>query len=319
MQIGVSNGVAGWVKYGEFPRGVRTENFIKDYGMSIPTKLESETIPIFTDVRRDAEAGFGAAGEWAKFRTMAVACSDFVLGSLKKEDKSFRDMPRESQEERNVKYNANELLRSRIEFVAPLMISLLPNTMLRNGQGTLRGYYKPGVLEGALALELEKGVNPNFGRTDEPRPISGIDGAPIDISPTGRKGEYDALLRFRLHVYMPGLENNETAREVVQSNLEKYFNVGVHDSSNIFFTMHIPKANRVYQELLQGANDTIIHKQSAAIIDAVREVSSSAKYWKDMQMPVLEQGYKAMVKAGISEHFGRLEQAFNRRQSIQRL
>ena len=67
IDVRVDNGKRGWVKQGIFPVGPH----IKQEGNS--------QISAFTDTRRNAEVGFGAAIDWAKFRTMAIPFISYSL------------------------------------------------------------------------------------------------------------------------------------------------------------------------------------------------------------------------------------------------
>lgn len=84
FEIRVHNSEHGWVKEGTFPKNPHTRLEFDDKE-GFPPKIKKRYVPVFTDIRRDALAGFEAAHQWQKFRAMAATCVDFLAEQMKAE------------------------------------------------------------------------------------------------------------------------------------------------------------------------------------------------------------------------------------------
>ena len=295
IQIEVSDGKRGWVSDGLFPKGVQRKRGVR-LGDCVVSGVAEDFM--YTDTRKDAVAGFDAAREWAKFRTMAVSSSGYVIDKLKAEQKAVFGGG----------IDAGNLIRSRIEAAVPLMLNFLPDTRLRSGAGSLRSYYEPGVLEGELALGLEKGIIPQYGgRTDSPIYI--IKGNPVNIISVPGRDAYDANFSFDVSLVGGRGGDDKVSRRIIQNQLEKYFSVDVISPSKMRIGFYVPNAHKVGEKIVGGSDTTFLQLQANALVDSLGHVSNSLKSWDNEQMPVLKKGYDAMVETGKEVHFGRLEQS----------
>jgi hypothetical protein len=277
IQVRVSNGERGWVETGTFPKNTHIEQRLED-----EEKLTYRRVPVFTNIKQDAQAGFRAAEEWAKFRTMAVASKGYIEDRLKKEwEKVGND------------YDANRRMRSRTETALPLMLQFLPDTLVQKGPSSLQLFYEPGVLEATAALELEK----LHGRCI-------FHGLPIEISPIQGGESYDAV--FSLSIGINPLP--ETARAIVGRELGKYFDINMENLKELRFRFPIKDAHKVSTAIYEGRENTPLHTQTRALVDAIKVFYQTTYSWSSEQLPVLKKGYEAMVEGAMQEHFGRMEQ-----------
>ena len=285
IRISISNGERGWVEKGDFPVGP---------GMS-------DGAPAFIDTKRDAKAAFGAAREWAKFRTMAVASSGYILDKLKAEEENARG------------YNDEELMRSRSQESIRLMLELLPDTRTQTGPTALRHYYEPGILEATVALELERDLLPQFGRVDGGRSVYNIWGSPIEIIPVGDgRGKYDATLQVKIAPNW-GVEDEKVnfilQRELQESSGDLFQTVS--GRSELSARLHVPNAHKVRQAIQEGREDTFLHHRLKRLSEVVGGISSLCGSWKEEQMPVLRETQRAMMEAAKEEHFKRIRRAIH--------
>jgi hypothetical protein len=297
IQIRVSNGERGWVETGSFPKNVHTaQEFIDEKD---PLK-GMVTVPVFTDIKRNAKEGFKFARDWAKFRTMAVACSKYIQDEFRQEFKGVTG------------YKEVELMRNRVKHSIPLMLSLLPDVKIRNGKTAIKPYYKPGVLEAVVALEIEKGINTHFAEKAGDTPIYLAKGFPIEIIPTKTKEGYDAIIP--LHLTLSGgygFDKDEVVRDILENEMQKYFDVNMMSPSDLNVRLHVPNAHKIYSAICEGANNTQLHSQLKSLLDISNDLSRSLKIWAKDKLPVLEEGHKAMVEGVKQKHFGDLEKTLS--------
>ena len=290
VHVRVGNGERGWVEKGLFPKNVHL-------GLETVEKEEDGLpgfvqIPVYTDIRRDALVGFNAALEWAKFRTMAVACKDNIYDALKFEWKAV-----------SKDYNERQLMRARTETAIPLMLSLLPDVRIESGDASLKPNYLPGILEAAVALEISNQVSPHHG-TAPRRPIGYMTGNPIQIIPTpGKSDEYDA--RIPLNIHISAVE--EAALPIYEKELRKYMNAKFVNLSNLNVTLEVPKAHEVRKAILDGKKDTSLHTQLRALSEALYIIESNSGDWRPTH-DTIKIGYNAMIQKAQETHFGQVEQ-----------
>lgn len=301
IHMTVGNRDGGWVEKGVFPAAttwVRQDVDLNKKSREFETTLEA----VYCDVRRDSIAGFKAVEEWAKFRAMASGCSDFVMRSLK-------------SEWAGVKTNRDQnCMRDRSKESMRFMLSLLPDVRARSGTTALREYYRPGLLEGAVALELEKGTTGNRRGFDKSRIMYSLRGEPIEVMSTPGKGNYDARLNFGVETHSCGDSDNDVLiKGFVQENLGKYFDIDVVSPSEFNVSFYVPNANKVCCDIVNGGTETSLHKESRNLIDAVKGVYSSIKSWSEDQMPALEKGYEAMVGSMKDSHFEKMGKGLDSR------
>lgn len=301
FQTKIGNNERGWVAKGTLPRNAWIGSKTIEVEPEGPFDLgiRSEQIPVYTDLERDAREGFRAAFEWAKFRTMAVACTQYATEMLRQE---WSSLPKRKNHQEN--YNIRELMRFRSEETLPVIIGFLPDTENHQGPTALKPDYLPGVLETTVALELEKGMNSRMhGRKTHETPIYNIAPSPIEISP--RINGYDATIPFRANIF--GTADSEV-RDQIQSELRKYFDVTVGEKpTDIYVRLHIPQADQVRTAILTGERKTELHKQTAALTESLNHVSNVMGLW-DKQLATMEAGYKGMVTSGRQHHLRGLEQ-----------
>ena len=299
IHIRVSNGKGGWVEEGEFPVNLHIG---KDYEAIDGKSLEIPPImPILTDIRIDAIAGFEAAYHWQCFRAMALCCSGYVTEKLKGESKGI------------IEFDETQHMRSRRENVWPFFVELLPDTRIEEGASALKSFYWPGILEGTLALELEHAVHHQFGinKKDDVRPISIIKGYPIEITPTDNSC-YDALMKFRVQTYSYGSKDDENVRLAVEQQLAKHYSVKFKNPSEIEVEFELKDAHLVEQAIIDGANDTKIHRFARNFGDALRHIDTSYREWNKEKIPDLEKIYKGLVDDTRENHFSALESKFSK-------
>lgn len=290
VEVRVSNDERGWVAKGSFPKAPR----IIDKDISDEGEM-SKYVPIgvFTDIRRDAKAGFKVAREWAKFRTMAVESRDFLFGKLKDEYKG------------KVEHNERQLMRSRCETANSLMIQFLPNTLTSKKRNSLRDFYVPGVLEAEVALELEKGIYPKHGVSESSFPISYIRADPVEVSSIGKNGKYSAVFPFRMYS-CSSLLDDEISSSIVQNVLDKnkYSNIRLGGKS-IDAKIYVPDVGRVMSEILEGSDDTVLHREAYKVVDAVKEIYSFSNGWREYNSSLKSKLEKIERDEKVS-HFSKL-------------
>lgn len=302
IHINVQNGEQGWVQHGAFPANVHLHKRLEPDGI-MNTKTITE--PVYTDIKREAEAGFKAAFEWAKFRSMALACSDYLNNCFKQEIKKHKG---------DFTHNDYDRMRSRKEEVYRIMLELFPDTRIRSGKTALRQYYRPGYLEAELARELEAGIRLRFGRPapDEERNISIIYGKPIEIISTHGEGAYNARMNFEVQTYSAmNLKEDEAVRASIEDQLGKHFNVSVKEPSKMDVTLELTDAHKIVEQIKEGKDNTYLHTQARFLLEAVKETYSLVKHWNDDKMPMLEKGFKLMVDTSKTDHFSKLTNNLN--------
>jgi len=313
FQITVKNGERGWVKTGEFPINVRSEPDYETINKRIPEQFivgvnkmpDERKIPpigIYTDIRRDAIAGFDDALQWQKFRAMAITCSGIVKKILGNESKQ-----RIKKNEGKLNYNAHQHARSRNENVWPLFVQLLPYASLDNGPTALKQFYKPGALEGVLALELEHAISHNHGsrETGGYRPIQYARGRPIEISKTN--SGYDALMKFKVQTTSYGLEEDEQIRTAIEEQLREHYTIEVKTPTKMEVAYVLKDAHKTEQAIREGNDDTELHKFARNFGDAIRYTTKALDSWREKEMPALEEKYKSTVTEARANHFLALE------------
>lgn len=307
IQISVFNGERGWVERGEFPTNVHVRKgseIIEGERGFIPRLKKTETA-VFTSIKRDAEAGFSAAREWAKFRTMALAASGYLFDRLRGEWEETTD------------WNGERTMRDRSERTFEVMLGLLPDTTIRSGPAALKRYYEPGILEATVALELERGISSNLGRDNRPRPFYGVKGSPIEVTNIpGKTLQYDAMISLNLPVR--SFLDDEAVRGKLEREAGKYFDVTTN-SKGLNVKLHIPNAHEVRAAIAEGKEDTILHRQTRGLIEMTHSIALLSHSWTYEQVPVLEEGYKAMIEAGKAKHFERLEYALSMNSAVRSL
>jgi len=301
IHFDVSNGEKGWISQGQFPVNTHIVNKAEMSDEGIMKKMIE--LAVFTDTVRDSKAGFSGAEYWAKYRTMAVACSDYIKEIFEKDLKEVEARIKKSNDNGD-RFNEKQLMRSRHEHTMALMLNLLPDTRVKNGPTALKSYYEPGVLETMAAWELEKGISSNFGRKSNNPPINYAHGLPIEIISTPGKGAYDANISFELSMYFP---RYEPGKSIVLENLQRYFNISESPSGILTVKMPIPNAQRVRANILDGKDNTSLYTDIRDLNDALREVYSETESWEREQLPVLKSAYEAGMEQGQRAHFGRLE------------
>jgi len=293
IQISVTNGEKGWVEKGEFPINVHIG---KDYHLQSDNPHETPTdIAIQTNVRREALAGFEVAYQWQCFRAMALASSVFVSSQLVNESKDIIDD------------DSGRHMRSRKENVYPLFLELLPNLKLENTQLALKSFYKPGTLEGALALELEHAIHHQFGvtKTGEVRPIYQIKGYPIGITQTS-KG-YDALMSFDVQTFSKGLsrgpKDDEQVRLVIENQLVKHFAIKLKNPYEMQVAFALKDAHQVEQAIQEGVTNTKIHEFAEKFRDTLNYINTSLDRWYNAEAPNLKKTYEKAIDDARNKHF----------------
>ena len=282
IDVRVENGERGWVKQGIFPVGPHIKG------------EENSQILAFTDTRRNAEVGFRAAIDWAKFRTMAIACSSYALDLLKREKiETWED---------------GEAFRYKMEKTITLMVQLFPDTRKRTGPSSLKPYYEPGILETTVAFMLGEDIDPNFGPRRKRRyPIHYTEGSPVEIFPRpGKKNEYDAVLPFRIAL-MSSVEGEE-----IGDVLERHLSKRLPDDFKISFKgnymyvrLHVPEAHKTIVELKENKK-TELQRKIGNLSQVLHEIDYLKQVWEEDQMPAIKQGYQGMVDAARQEHFGKI-------------
>jgi len=309
FQIRVFNGERGWVKNGTLPKNVhkalhRDESQNESTFQDLPPLKK---IPVYTDIKRDAIAGFNAAKDWAKYRAMALASVGYLKQLLIKERASFK----EHNPDWGHNFNAADAYKSRSQNAGRLFLDLLPDVRTTKGATALRPYYEPGFLEGVLASELEKGLidyNLRSARDDTDRGISSVHGDPIQIISTQGKGAYDA--RFVLNIDPRGSISgkDENLAKIVTDILRPYVNIYADDSLNFKVIIDVPEAHKVVAAIKEGANDTYLHIKVQSLNNILAEVSKKLNDWSTNVKPTIEAGYKSMLTGAQEKHFGELKQ-----------
>jgi len=294
FQLRVGNSQRGWVENGTLPKNTWIRNETEEVETNSPFDMGIRTkqVPVYTDIEDDAHEGFRVAFEWAKFRTMAVATTQYAVEKLKQESQL---VPKDN--------NARQLMRSRSEESLLLIMGFLPDTENENSPAALNPGYLPGVLETTVALELEKSIRPMHGRKPHQTPIHHIDPSPIEIHP--KSDGYDAIIPFKVGIY--GTKDSKV-RDQIQSELRKYFDVTLNKNpSEINVRLYIPGADKVRDAILNGDDNTELHKQTTALNESLTHVSNVMGGW-DKQLDTLEAGYAGMVTSAREYHFQGLVQ-----------
>jgi len=305
IQIGISFKEKGWIGEGKFPKGVFMAPKTIYENTNNPKIID---IPAFKDTKKQAEAAFIAAREWAKFRTMTVACSDYIIEQLEQERKDLSERHKKIPFNGDELYNLKELRRSRIERTIPLMLELLPDTRIQTGTTSLKSYYEPGFLEAVVALEMEKATSAQFGKKSNYLPVILAKGSPIEIISNPKiKNGYDAIMSFVINSY--GDFKDKKIKEIIEKELQKYFDIKIqNDRYNLKIGLHIPDAYKIRAQINEGSQETYLHKQIRSLVDVLTETCKMSRLWEEVQMPVLKAASEGMVKAGKEAYFGRLEQ-----------
>jgi len=285
IEVRVTNGERGWVKKGEFPVNIRIE---ENYDTEDRVPLD---IPIQTDVRREALAGFESAHQWQKFRAMAEISSYFIKGQLADERKNVTD------------YDSEQDMRSRIENVYPFFLQLLPNT---EGALALKPFYKPGVLEGALALGLEHAVYHQFGSKFKGRPIYTVKGHPIETTQTNNG--YDALMSFDVQMSNSGRDDEEV-RVAIENQLAKHYAIRLETPTKMMVALELKDAHNVAQQIRNNAIDTKLHKFTRNFRDALKYTNDALRTWHG-EIPVLKKEYEERINYAREAHFSTLGKKF---------
>lgn len=294
IHVRVENGERGWVKTGTFPETVHLGNeWINQHN-----PLEGQrVIPIQTSIRREALAGFEAAYQWQKFRAMAVSCADHIEAQLSIEWSNLTVK----------KYEDGENMRSRKETAYPFFVQMLPDTRLEEGPTALKSFYRPGALEGALALELEHATTRNFGSNRrESRPIYLMRGSPIEITKTEQG--YDAVMKFmvQIHGYSPkGDEETEPLKLAVQEQLQKHYTLTAENPTTYNITFLLKDAHQVEESIITGAKDTELHKFTQRLIGSLTLTEEALSAW-NKGMPELSAQYDEMVRSARATYFNGL-------------
>jgi hypothetical protein len=295
FQLGVANGERGWVKEGTFPVNVHmTKRFIDNNDLSKGTK----NVPIQTDVRREAEAGFRAALEWQKFRSMAAASSDYLVETLKGEWAALEPKDR---------HGASQIFRDRKEQGYELFLSLLPDTQLEEGPTALKTSYQPGALEGAFALGLQDFKGGNMHRTKaEERPIYLVSGKPIEITSKEESEGYDARINFEVELYgSHGLEEPEEVKQEVETILKQHFDLTATDATKYRVSFELKDAHLVDRAILEGRTDTELHQFIQGFGGALQQTYQAVKDWHETKRPGLRQNFEAAVILGREDYFAK--------------
>ncbi|MDD5331280.1 MAG: hypothetical protein PHE43_00445 [Candidatus Nanoarchaeia archaeon] len=301
IKISVSNTERGWVKKGLFPKNTHIDTETEFSDSMWNPKIKEIPFAVFTDIKRDAQAGFYAAKEWSKFRTMAIASSKYLIDILEEEEKEIQRI-----EDHSIRFRKNDSLRKKKGFVTGLMLDLLPDTRIQKGIITLPEIYQPGILETITALELEKGTDEQrYGKCKTP--IYHINGVPIEIIPVpGKEIAYNAKISFTIHP-SGGVVNHEIAKKTIEESLQRYFDVILTDKNDLKFSLLLENAQNIRSKISEGAENTPLHTNLRNIVEAISLVSETNGLWTKEQQPVLEEGYRAMVNAGMKKHFERIE------------
>jgi hypothetical protein len=301
IHIDVYNGERSWVKTGDFPVNVHVE---ENYDAILSGINNPPKIALQTDIKREALAGFEAAHQWQKFRAMAVTCTDFLIEQLGAEWDA-----REIEDDHMKRYDASQHHRSRRENVFPLYVELLPDVRIEEGPTALKQFYRPGVLEAAVALELEHSINHSHGshETGGVRPISYMHAFPIEITSDNDGKSYDARIKFDIHSkgYLREDENNKVRTEI-EKQLGKHYDVKLKDPGRLEVVLEVKDAYIVEQALKDGATDTVIHTWAQGFGDALRYTNDLLREWRDEMAPALKEEYLATVNRGKDTHFASL-------------
>jgi len=309
FQIRVSNGERGWVKNGTFPKNVH-ERLHRDESpneVTLQNLPSLKKIPAYTDIKRDAIAGFNAAKDWAKYRAMAIASAGYLKQVLHQERETFK----EHDPDWSHNFDAAKAYKSRSSNAGELFLDLLPDVRVTKGATALRPYYEPGFLEGVFALELEKGLvdyNACFKHNDADRGISRVYGTPIQIISTAGKGAYDARFVLNITPRVGGSGKDENLAGIVNGILRPYANIYADDSLNFKVIIDVPDAHKVVAAIKEGANDTYLHKEVESLNYIMAELSKKMNDWSTNVKPTIEAGYKSMLIGAQEEHFGELKQ-----------
>jgi hypothetical protein len=311
FKIGVQNGESGWVKEGTFPKNVYLREELKDTGVSIEPSSWIQ-IPTYTDIRRDAKVGFRAAEDWARFRTMGLVAIEPTIAQLREEYQRTNGITDGYE-----KYNAQELMKSRIGQTLALVLGSIPDVRKgARGPTSLQTYYSPGVLETSLVLALEKGLlYSQQSKKEDVTPFFMICAHPVAIfSGHRRRREYDALFTYDVNSFGP-IEEDETIRSAIEGNLQKYFDVDVKSPTNLTVRFHLSNARSLGEDIKKGNRDTRLHSEVAAFIDAMQGVYRANNSWPGNE-DALRTNYELLVTENKRSHFGRLEQIFKGSPSI---
>ncbi|MFA6461998.1 MAG: hypothetical protein WCV90_07070 [Candidatus Woesearchaeota archaeon] len=294
IQVRVENGERGWVKTGTFPENVHLGN---EWINKDNVREGQRVIPIQTSIRREALAGFEAAYQWQKFRAMAVSCADHIGAQLAIEWGNLAAK----------KYKDGENMRSRKDAAYPFFVQMLPDTRLEEGPTALKSFYRPGALEGALALELEQATTRNFGSNEgESRPIYLMRGSPIEITKTDQG--YDAVMKFmvQIHGYFPkGDGEIEPLKLAVQEQLQKHYTLTAEDPTTYNMTFVLRDAHLVDQAIRTGAKDTELHKFAKRLGNDLLLTEQALGTWHK-GMPGLKAQYDEMVSSARATYFNGL-------------
>ena len=312
IQIHVDDGSRGWVKNGEFPTRLYTDTVCVD-----PLDIQSEPkmVGVKANTRLNAENGFKAALDWAKFRTMALASTDALRDKLKQEVAGWAE--RLNNLSRTEEYRAHEDRRYRVQHAFEYLVDFLPDVRTKTGPTALRPYYQPGFLEAAAALALEPGVQHAGGARD--RPISYARAQPIEIlAQTGKSGSFDAVLPVKFCMY--GIGDDERIDRLVEGKLREHFDVTVGSckgsEAGVMVRFPVKDAHNVLAEVAEGSAETYVHEEIGRFIDAMSSVHQRFASWNDSVKPALEAGYDQMVKGAQDKHFADLDRAFEHGKAI---
>ncbi len=312
FQIRVANGEHGWVKKGDFPKNVH-KSLQHDESQNESTFRDLsplKKIPVYTDIKRDAIAGFNAAKDWAKYRAMALASVGYLKQVLHQERETYK----QHNPNWNHDFDAAEAYKSRSKNAGRIFLDLLPDVRVTKGETALRPYYEPGFLEGVLASELERGLvdhNVRSARNNTDRGINSVYGTPIQIISTPGKGAYDARFVFNIDPRGSSSGKDENLAGIVNGILRPYANIHADDSLKFNVIIDIPDAHKVVAAIKEGANDTYLHKEVESLNYIMAELSKKMNDWSSSVKPTIEAGYKSMLKGSQEKHFGEIAQGMN--------
>ncbi len=292
INFSVSDGTKGWVKRGEFPVGIRAVDRMVIDEEEGPTG-ERKLVGIQTDFRREAIAGFKAAHEWQKFRSMATSCSDYVMGALKAEAEKIHGPMDVAKLEKIDRRGA------RLERVCSLFVSLLPDTRLESGPSALKQFYRPGILEGAFSLGMETYIEGNNSL------LFNSKGRPIEV--VGTEESYDTTFTIDGRFCKQELSEDERTRSLLQDKLAKHYDI-TPLPKGLRLKFRLENAHLVEQQLKEGADNTDLHRFIENIGYALQESGRLATVWYEEREPDAKASYRATEDSLRMSHFERLEQ-----------
>lgn len=301
LNIWLSSDGSGWLTKGDFPEAL----YVKG------------DEAVHSDMSREAIAGFRLAENWAKYRTIALAGSDFIEKPLRRERRRAGRDYEDAQRMRDLKENACEMY-----------LLLVPSDV----PAPARKLYVPGAIEGTLALELEKGINGRMSSRNGPliqiipEPLEFGEGdnyslrANLLLRPRYTFGdasisEEQKLMAKTFRCSLPNVPVEEKAEErrQLEELLGDYFPTEVQEDGSVRITIDISDATEVTEQIIAGSTDTSLHKNAGEVVRVMTVLNDSAKDWYNFDKPLLRQQYEEMIALSRRSRFANAREKLSQR------